>query len=97
MKRNKSESQEKLYNFVIAKAFQQSVGSMFTYSELTKKSGINCSRDVQREVGRWFAYFVKHTPSIPFIIIGKRNGSLLYKKTGPNPLNNSNPSKGGVR
>ena len=33
MKRNKSESQE-LYNFVIAKAFQQSVGSMFTYSEL---------------------------------------------------------------
>lgn len=81
----------------LAIAWNLQEGTDFTIGDLTKKSGINCSRDVQREVGRWFAYFVKHTPSIPFIIIGKRNGSLLYKKTGPNSLNNSNPSKGGVR
>ena len=49
MKRNKSESQ-KLYNFVIAKAFQQSVGSMFTYSELRKKYSGVCSTNDQREV-----------------------------------------------
>lgn len=93
----KSQEFINLKNADLAIANNLQKGTEFTIGDLTKKSGLNCSRDVQREVGRWFAYFVKHTPSIPFIIIGKRNGSLLYKKTGPNPLNNSTPSKGGVR
>ena len=46
-------------------------------------------------VGRWFAYFVKHAPRVPFIIIGKdTHGHLVYLKTGPNPHYNSNTSKG---
>ncbi|HDF5808937.1 DUF1413 domain-containing protein [Staphylococcus hominis] len=93
----KSQEFINLKNADLAIANNLQKGTEFTIGDLTKKSGLNCSRDAQREVGRWFAYFVKHTPSIPFIIIGKKNGSLLYKKIGPNPLNDSNPSKGGVR
>ncbi|MDT0742953.1 DUF1413 domain-containing protein [Staphylococcus epidermidis] len=91
----KSQEFINLKNADLAIANNLQKGTEFTIGDLTKKSGLNCSRDVQREVGRWFAYFVKHTPSIPFIIIGKKNGSLLYQKIGPNPLNDSNPSKGG--
>ncbi|MDS3832742.1 cassette chromosome ssDNA-binding protein [Staphylococcus hominis] len=97
MKRNKSKSQEKLYNFVIAKAFQQTVGSMFTYGELRKKYSVVCSTNDQREVGRRFAYWIKHTPGLPFDTVGTKNGSLLYQKISPHPRNHSNPSKGGVR
>lgn len=97
MKRNKSKSQEKLYNFVIAKAFQQSVESMFTYSELRKKFSMVCSTNDQCEVGRRFAYWIKCTAGLPFDTVGTKNGSLLYQKIGPHPRNHSNPSKRGVR
>lgn len=93
----KSQEFINLKNADLAIAFNLQEGAEFTIGDLTKNSEINCSRDVQREVGRWFAYFVKHTPSIPFIIIGKKNGSLLYQKIGPHPRNHSNTSKGGVR
>lgn len=93
----KSQEFINLKNADLAIAFNLQEGAEFTIGDLTEKSEINCSRDVQREVGRWFAYFVKHTPSIPFIIIGKKNGSLLYQKIGPHPRNHSNTSKGGVR
>ena len=56
----------------------------------------NVQKAVQQNVGRWFAYFVKHAPRVPFIIIGKdTHGHLVYLKTGPNPHYNSNTSKGG--
>mgnify|MGYP002714130455 FL=1 len=93
----KSQEFINLKNADLAIANNLQKGTEFTIGDLTKKSGLNCSREVQCEVGRWFAYFVKYTPSIPFIIIGKKNGSLLYQKIGPNPLNDSDPSKGGVR
>ncbi|ENL46623.1 MULTISPECIES: cassette chromosome ssDNA-binding protein [Staphylococcus] len=92
---NKSQEFKDLLDADLAIAFNLAVGTEFTISDLTQKSGITCSRDVQREVGRWFAYFVKNAPNVPFVIIGKRNGNLLYLKTGPNPYNNSNTSKGG--
>lgn len=95
---NKSQEFKDLLDADLAIAFNLAVGTEFTISDLTQKSGITCSRDVQREVGRWFAYFVKHAPRVPFVIIGKNtHGHLVYLKTGPNPYNNSNPSKGGVR
>ncbi|MGT0243715.1 hypothetical protein ACVNP1_02005 [Staphylococcus aureus] len=50
----KSKQQEKLYNFIIAKSFQQPVGSTFTYGELRKKYNVVCSTNDQREVGRSF-------------------------------------------
>lgn len=34
----------------------------------------------QREVGRRFAYWIKHTPGLPFDTVGTKNGSLLYQK-----------------
>ncbi|MEB7366720.1 hypothetical protein NEN43_08230 [Staphylococcus borealis] len=41
-------------------------------------------------------YFVKHTPSVPFIIIGKNSkGNLVYLKTGPNPKRQKRNWKGG--
>ncbi|WRN55238.1 hypothetical protein UM715_05985 [Staphylococcus aureus] len=45
----KSKQQEKLYNFIIAKSFQQPVGSTFTYGELRKKYNVVCSTNDQRE------------------------------------------------
>ena len=73
-------------------------GQTFTFHDLNSRANVQCSKAVQQNVGRWFAYFVKHAPRIPFVIIGKNtHGHLVYLKTGPNPYNNSNPSKGGVR
>ena len=53
---------------------------MFTYSELRKKYSVVCSTNDQREVGRRFAYWIKHTPGLPFDTVGTKNGSLLYQK-----------------
>lgn len=73
-------------------------GQVFTFHDLNRRANVQCSKAVQQNVGRWFAYFVKHAPRVPFVIIGKNtHGHLVYLKTGPNPYNNSNPSKGGVR
>lgn len=91
----KTEQQDKINNCMYAMAFKQSVGSTFTYSELREKSGMVCSTNDQREVGRRFAYWIKHTPGLPFKIVGKKNGSLLYKKTGPNPMRHKSNWKGG--
>lgn len=73
-------------------------GQVFTFHDLNRRANVQCSKAVQQNVGRWFAYFVKHAPNVPFIVIGKdTHGHLVYLKTGPNPQHNSNPSKGGVR
>ncbi|MFI8613815.1 cassette chromosome ssDNA-binding protein [Staphylococcus capitis] len=83
---------------VLGIAFNLKTGAVFTFNDLNLASNVICPTTVQQEVGRWFAYFVKHAPSVPFIIIGKNtNGHLVYMKVGPNPLNDNNPSKGGVR
>lgn len=95
LKKVKTENQNKAYSYLIAIAFKQSVGSTFTYSELRKKSGVICSTNDQREVGRRFAYWIKHTPGLPFKVIGKKNGSLLYEKIEPNPMRHQRNWKGG--
>lgn len=91
----KTEQQDKINNCTYAMAFKQAVGSTFTYSELREQSGMVCSTNDQREVGRRFAYWIKHTPGLPFKIVGKKNGSLLYKKTRSNPMRHKNNWKGG--
>lgn len=95
---------KKSFHFLLLKrkvlgiAFNLKTGAVFTFNDLNLASNVFCPTTVQQEVGRWFAYFVKHAPSVPFIIIGKNtNGHLVYMKVGPNPLNDNNPSKGGVR
>ncbi|MEW4383117.1 DUF1413 domain-containing protein [Staphylococcus epidermidis] len=95
---------KKSFHFLLLKrkvlgiAFNLKTGAVFTFNDLNLASNVICPTTVQQEVGRWFAYFVKHAPSVPFIIIGKNtNGHLVYMKVGPNPLNDNNPSKGGVR
>ena len=71
-------------------------GQIFTFHDLNRRANVQCSKAVQQNVGRWFAYFVKQAPRVPFIIIGKdTHGHLVYLKTGPNPHYNSNTSKGG--
>ena len=73
-------------------------GQTFTFHDLNRRANVQCSKAVQQNVGRWFAYFVKYALSVPFIIIGKNtNGHLVYMKVRPNPLNDNNSSKGGVR
>ncbi|HDE8427075.1 MULTISPECIES: cassette chromosome ssDNA-binding protein [Staphylococcus] len=87
-----------LKNRTLGIAFNTSEGQTFTFHDLNSRANVQCSKAVQQNVGRWFAYFVKHAPRVPFIIIGKdTHGHLVYLKTGPNPHYNSNPSKGGVR
>lgn len=77
-------------------AFNLPTGQTFTFHDLNSRANVQCSKAVQQNVGRWFAYFVKHAPRVPFIIIGKNtHGHLVYRKIGPNPYNNSKPSKGG--
>ncbi|MEX5934802.1 cassette chromosome ssDNA-binding protein [Mammaliicoccus sciuri] len=77
-------------------AFNLPIGTQFTYHDLNLASNVICSTDVQQDVGRWFAYFVKYAPRVPFVIIGKdSSGNLIYRKVGPNPYHNSNYHKGG--
>lgn len=78
-------------------AFNLPVGTQFTFHDLNMKAHVICSIKVQQDVGRWFAYFVKQAPRVPFIIIGKdSSGNLIYCKVGPNPHHNSNYHKGGI-
>lgn len=93
---------KKSYCFLLLKrracgvAFNLAIGQDFTFNDLNLASGVTCSTKVQQDVGRWFAYFVKHKPSIPFVIIGKNsNGNLVYRKTGPNPMRHKSNWKGG--
>lgn len=89
---------KKLKNRILGISINLPEGQTFTFHDLNRRANVPCSKAVQQNVGRWFAYFVKHAPRIPFVIIGKNtHGHLVYLKTGPNPYNNSNPSKGGVR
>lgn len=88
---------KKLKNRILGISINLPEGQTFTFHDLLL---CKCTmlKAVQQNVGRWFAYFVKQAPRVPFIIIGKNtNGHLVYMKVGPNPLNDSNPSKGGVR
>ncbi|WP_261701539.1 cassette chromosome ssDNA-binding protein [Staphylococcus equorum] len=81
---------------ILGAAFSLSEDITFKFSDLNLKSGFTCSTEVQQEVGRWFSYFVKHTPNVPFVIIGKNsNGNLVYRKTGPNPMRHKRNWKGG--
>ncbi|HDD1020983.1 TPA: DUF1413 domain-containing protein [Staphylococcus aureus] len=77
-------------------AFNLDVDTTFTFHDLNAKTDITCSTEVQQDVGRWFAYFVKHAPNVPFVIIGKNSsGNLVYRKTGANPMRHKNNWKGG--
>ncbi|MCM5673475.1 cassette chromosome ssDNA-binding protein [Staphylococcus hominis] len=88
----------KLKNRILGISFNVPVGGKFTFHDLNRRANVPCSKAVQQNVGRWFAHFVKHAPRVPFIIISKNtNGHLVYMKVRPNPLNDNNPSKGGVR
>jgi hypothetical protein len=85
-----------LKNRTLGIAFNISEGQTFTFHDLNSRANVQCSKAVQQNVGRWFAYFVKHAPRVSFILIGKdTHGHLVYLKTGPNPHHNSNTSKGG--
>ncbi len=95
---NQSDKFEQLKKKILGISFNLPEGEEFTFHDLNSRANVQCSKAVQQNVGRWFAYFVKHAPRVPFIIIGKNtNGHLVYLKIGPNPFNNSNTSKGGVR
>ena len=61
MKRRKSKSQEKLYNFVITKLFNNQLETC-SLMVIRKKYSVVCSTNDQREVGRRFAYWINHTP-----------------------------------
>ncbi|MDW3898254.1 DUF1413 domain-containing protein [Staphylococcus saprophyticus] len=87
---------EELKRKCLGAAFSLSEDTTFTFHDLNVKTDIRCSTEVQQDVGRWFAYFVKHAPCVPFVIIGKNtNGNLVYRKTGPNPRHINNHQKGG--
>lgn len=95
---NQEDDFKQLKRRILGIAFGLPEGQTFTFHNLNRRANIPCSKAVQQNVGRWFAYFVKHAPRVPFIIIGKNtNGHLVYMKVRPNPLNDNNPSKGGVR
>lgn len=34
-------------------------GQVFTFHDLNRRANVQCSKAVQQNVGRWFAYFVK--------------------------------------
>lgn len=95
---NQEDDFKQLKRRILGIAFGLPEGQTFTFHNLNRRANVPCSKAVQQNVGRWFAYFVKHAPRVPFIIIGKNtNGHLVYMKVRPNPLNDNNPSKGGVR
>ncbi|HDY9465762.1 cassette chromosome ssDNA-binding protein [Staphylococcus argenteus] len=93
---NQSDRFEQLKKKILGISFNLPEGEEFTFHDLNSRANVQCSKAVQQNVGRWFAYFVKQAPRVPFIIIGKdTHGHLVYLKTGPNPHYNSNTSKGG--
>ena len=94
--KNKGKDFNQLKRKITGIAFSIPVGTIFTFNDLNSKSGVVCATDVQQDVGRWFAYFVKHTPNIPFEIIGYRGTSLLYRKIRPNPMHHKRTWKGGT-
>ncbi|HIA6847833.1 TPA: cassette chromosome ssDNA-binding protein [Staphylococcus aureus] len=87
---------EELKRKCLGAAFSLFEDTTFTFHDLNVKTDIKCSTEVQQDVGRWFAYFVKHAPNVPFVIIGKdSSGNLVYRKTGPNPMRHKSNWKGG--
>ena len=76
-------------------AFSLSEDPTFTFHDLKIKTE-TCSTELQQDVGRWFSYFIKNMPNVPFVIIGKNsNRNLVYRKTRPNPMRHKSNWKGG--
>ncbi|EHJ07407.1 cassette chromosome ssDNA-binding protein [Staphylococcus simiae] len=69
---------------IIRLAYNLPKGKEFTFNDLNSAAHFICSTAIQQDVGRWFAYFVKHTPRVPFEIIGYNGTSLLYRKNASN-------------
>ena len=76
--KKKDESFNKLRKCITGSAFNLPLDTEFTFNELNSKSGVICSTEVQQDVGRWFAYLVKHA-NVPFIIVDN-NYPITYKK-----------------
>lgn len=91
----KSKAQNHLYKASIAIAYKLPKGTIFKYHDLVERINHQCDTSDQREAGRRFSYFVKHAPRVPFEIIGYKGASLLYRKTGPNPMGPKSNWKGG--
>ena len=73
----------KIKNRILGISINLPEGQTFTFHDLNRRANVSCSKAVQQNVGRWFAYFVKHAPNVPFIVIGKdTHGHLVYLKTG---------------
>ena len=68
---NQSDKFEQLKKKILGISFNLPEGEEFTFHDLNSRANVQCSKAVQQNVGRWFAYFVKHAPRVPFIIIGR--------------------------
>lgn len=79
---HKNDNQNRLYRACIALAYSMPIGVTFTFGDLKEKSGIQCNINDQREAGRRFAWWIKYTPGIPFIIVGTH--PLKYQRINPN-------------
>lgn len=68
---NQKDDFKELKRRILGIVFDLPEGQTFTFHDLNSRANVQCSKAVQQNVGRWFAYFVKHAPRIPFVIIGK--------------------------
>ncbi|MGT2356866.1 DUF1413 domain-containing protein [Staphylococcus aureus] len=69
---------KKLKNRILGISINLPEGQTFTFHEfLTVVQMYRVLKQYNKMLGYWFAYFVKHAPRVPFIIIGKNtNGDL---------------------
>lgn len=79
----KSKAQNHLYKAVIATAYNLPVGTLFKYKDLKNKVNYHCTKEEQSEVGRIFAYLVKHA-NVPFIIIDPVSPIVYQRIQGGN-------------
>lgn len=57
---NQSDKFEQLKKKILGISFNLPEGEEFTFHDLNSRANVQCSKAVQQNVGRWFAYFVKH-------------------------------------